>query len=75
MRCVETGVVYASARDAAEILAAQGMMFTPEGISHTCQKRQKTTRGLHWEYVPDDQLGRSAMALTGNVNGSWRSGR
>lgn len=51
VRCIETGVVYASSRDAAEILAADGMTFTPEGISHTCQGRQKTTRGFRWEYV------------------------
>lgn len=54
VRCLETGIVYASARDAAEILAADGMMFTPEGISHTCQERQKSTRGFHWEYVQED---------------------
>lgn len=51
VRCVDTGVIYASSRDAAEILASEGVMCTPEGISHTCQGRQRSTRGLRWEYV------------------------
>jgi hypothetical protein len=50
-RCVTTGTMYASSQDAADILAMQGIMLTPESIALTCQGRQKSAGGLAWEYV------------------------
>jgi hypothetical protein len=55
VRCIDTGIVYASSRDAADILAMEGASITPEGITHTCLGRQKTTRGFHWEYAIEQQ--------------------
>ena len=51
VRCVTTGTVYASSRDAADILAMQGIMLTPESIAPACQGRQKSAGGLVWEYA------------------------
>lgn len=51
VRCVTTGAVYASTRDAADILAMQGTMLTPESIAHACHGRQKSAGGLAWEYA------------------------
>jgi hypothetical protein len=51
VRCLTTGAVYASTRDAADILAMQGTMLTPESIAHACQGRQKSAGGLAWEYA------------------------
>ena len=51
VRCVTTGTVYASRRDAADILATQGIMLTPESIALACQGRQKSAGGLPWEYA------------------------
>ena len=51
VRCVTTGIVYASTRDAADILATQGIMLTPESIALTCQGRQRSAGGLSWVYA------------------------
>lgn len=53
VRCVDTGKVYASSRDAAEILATQGVLVTPEAISTVCREKQRSSGGLRWEYVSE----------------------
>lgn len=51
VRCVDNGVVYASSRDAAEILATQGRSVIPEAIAAVCRGKQKSTGGFRWEYA------------------------
>jgi hypothetical protein len=51
VRCVDNGIVYASSRDAAEILAMQGHLVIPEAIATVCRGEQKSTGGLRWEYA------------------------
>jgi hypothetical protein len=50
VRCVDNGIVYASSRDAAEILATQGHLVIPEAIAAVCRGKQKSTGGFRWEY-------------------------
>lgn len=54
VRCVDTGVVYASCSDAADILSLDGLMIDPRNILHACQGLQKKAGGLRWEYVETD---------------------
>ena len=51
VRCIDTGVVYASSSDASDLLMEQGIDVCPRGILHTCQGIQKKTGGLRWEYA------------------------
>lgn len=54
VRCIDTGVVYASSSDAADILSLEGILVNPRNIHFVCQGIQKKTRGLRWEYVDND---------------------
>jgi hypothetical protein len=51
VRCIDTGIVYASSRDAAEILANEGLLLTPEAIATVCRGKQRSAGGFRWEYV------------------------
>jgi hypothetical protein len=51
VRCLDTGIVYASSRDAAEIFATQGHLVIPEAIAAVCRGEQKSTGGFRWEYI------------------------
>lgn len=51
VRCIDTGTVYASSADAADLLSAEGRLICPRGILNTCQGKQKTTGGFRWEYA------------------------
>ena len=44
--CIETGVVFDSAKRAAELVGAP-----PTSISAACSGKQKTCRGFHWRYA------------------------
>lgn len=50
IRCVETGVVYESAKAAADAYDTYR-----ESICKVLRGHQKTHRGLHWEYVKEDE--------------------
>jgi hypothetical protein len=56
VRCVDTGVIYASCSDAADILSLDGILINPRNILHVCQGIQKKTAGLRWVYVEDDLM-------------------
>jgi hypothetical protein len=51
VRCVDTGTVYASSSDAADILSLDGLLVDPRNILHVCQGLQKRAGGLMWEYA------------------------
>lgn len=51
VRCIDTGVVYASCSDAADILSLEGLLINPRNILLVCQGVQKKTCGLRWEYA------------------------
>ena len=44
VKCLETGLIYVSSSDAADILRAEGNVICPRGILAACQGRQKTER-------------------------------
>ena len=46
VRCVETGIIYESIKQASEKTG-----ITQTTICNCCKGKQKTTGGLHWEYV------------------------
>ena len=46
VRCIETGRVYRSSED-----AARDTRINAGTIRNTCQGRQKTAGGYHWEYA------------------------
>jgi hypothetical protein len=50
VKCVETGKVYASSTDAADILSSEGWVICPRAILSNCQGKQKTAGGFRWEY-------------------------
>ena len=50
--CVETGIVYYSAREANKQI---GISY--KSISSVCNKKRKTTGGYHWEFVKEDKNG------------------
>ena len=50
--CVETGIVYYSAREANK---QTGISY--KNISRVCNKIKKTTGGYHWEFVKEDKNG------------------
>lgn len=54
VRCVDTGVVYTSCSDAADILSVEGILVNPRNIHFICQGIQKNTGGFRWEYVDND---------------------
>ena len=51
VKCLETGLIYVSSSDAADILSAEGNVICPRGILAACQGRQKTAGNLNWEYA------------------------
>ena len=51
VRCVNTGLVYASSRDASDILSFEGIAVEPRSILYACQGKQKLAGGLGWEYA------------------------
>jgi hypothetical protein len=51
VRCVETGVVYGSSTDAAELLSEQGIDICPDRIRTVCRGKQKSAGGFKWEYA------------------------
>jgi hypothetical protein len=51
VKCLETGLIYVSSSDAADILSAEGNVICPRCILAACQRRQKTAGSLHWEYA------------------------
>lgn len=50
VRCIETGVVYPSIKD-----AARKTGFNHTAISMCCDGRQKKTHGTHWEFVKEGE--------------------
>lgn len=54
VRCLETGLIYASSSDASDILSAQGKLIEPRNIISVCQGKQRSAGGLKWEYVEID---------------------
>jgi hypothetical protein len=51
VRCIDTGVVYSSSADAADILSEEGVLVCPRLILYVCQGKQKSTGGLRWQYA------------------------
>ncbi len=51
VRCIDTGLVYASSSDASDILSEEGRLVNPRGILHNCEGRRRTAGGLRWEYA------------------------
>ena len=51
VRCIDTGLVYASSSDASDILSCEGIMIEPRNIMYACQGKTKTAGGLQWEYA------------------------
>lgn len=51
VRCIDTGVVYASGRDAAEILIEEEIVVNPEDIRKVCKGIRKSAGGYRWEYI------------------------
>ena len=51
LRCIDTGLVYASSSDASDILSCEGIMIEPRNIMYACQGKTKTAGGLQWEYA------------------------
>jgi hypothetical protein len=51
VRCIETGVVYGSCNDAADLLSEEGIAVCPLRIQAACRGKQKTASGFRWEYA------------------------
>ena len=49
VRCVETGIIYKSSRE-----ASRKLKISQSGISLCCVNKRKTAGGYHWEYVKED---------------------
>ena len=49
VRCVETGTIYKSSRE-----ASRKLKISQSGISLCCLNKRKTAGGYHWEYVKED---------------------
>jgi hypothetical protein len=47
-------LVYASSRDASDILSFEGIVVEPRNILYVCQGKQKVAGGLRWEYADID---------------------
>jgi hypothetical protein len=56
VRCLETGLIYASSSDASDILSAEGKLIEPRNIISVCQGKQRSAGGLQWEYVEIDPI-------------------
>lgn len=56
VRCIETGMIYASSGDASDILSAEGRLIEPRNIISACQGKQKSAGGYRWEYVEIDPI-------------------
>lgn len=46
VKCVETGVVYRTQKEAAEVVGVH-----PNTIGKACLGRRKTAKGFHWQFV------------------------
>lgn len=51
VRCVDTGLVYASSREASDILSFEGILVEPRNIMYACQGKTKSAGGYQWEYA------------------------
>jgi hypothetical protein len=51
VKCVETGKIYASSTDAADLLSTEGLIICPRAILNNCRGKQKTAGGFRWEYA------------------------
>lgn len=51
VRCIDTGEVYASSSEAADLLSGEGILVCPVRILSTCRGKQKSAGGLRWEYA------------------------
>ncbi len=51
VRCIDTGVIYASSSEAADLLSGEGILVCPQRIHTTCRGKQKSAGGLRWEYA------------------------
>mgnify|MGYP006269409279 FL=1 len=51
VRCVDTGLVYASSREASDILSFEGILVEPRDIMYACQGKAKSAGGYQWEYA------------------------
>ena len=51
VHCVDTGLVYASSREASDILSFEGILVEPRNIMYACQGKTKSAGGLQWEYA------------------------
>lgn len=51
VRCIETGIVYGSCDDAANLLSEKGISICPMRIPTACRGKQKSAGGFRWEYV------------------------
>ena len=49
VRCVETGIIYKSSRE-----ASRKLKISQSGISLCCLNKRKTAGGYHWEYIKED---------------------
>jgi hypothetical protein len=51
VRCIETGAVYGSCNDAADLLSEKGISVCPMRIQTVCRGKQKSAGGFSWEYA------------------------
>ena len=51
VKCVETGKIFASSADAADILSEEGRLICPRNILSVCQGKKKSAGGFRWEYA------------------------
>lgn len=51
VRCLDTGLVYASSREASDILSFDGIIIEPRNIMYACQGKTKSAGGYQWEYA------------------------
>lgn len=51
VRCIDTGLVYASSADASDILSEKGLIVNSRTILYNCSGRGKSAGGLRWEYA------------------------
>ena len=51
VRCMDTGLIYASSREASDILSFEGILVEPRNIMYACQGKTKSAGGFQWEYA------------------------
>jgi hypothetical protein len=51
VRCIETGIVYGSCNDAADLLSELGISVCPMRIQTVCRGKQKSAGGFKWEFA------------------------